>query len=322
MTPIYKILADNNDITSAIKDRLISLTITDEAGMQSDSLTLVLDDRDNSIELPRKGVQLDVYIGYKETGLVKKGLFTVDEIEISGTPDTLTIKGKAANMRNSLKAPKTRSFDQKKLGDIIKTIAQDNQLTPKISPELSELVIPHLDQTNESDLHFLTRIAKMYGAVSKPVEGNLLFAIKGETKSVTGKVLSAVNIDRNQTSDYRASLADRDKYKSVIAYWQDTSTAQKIAVKTSNETPSFTLRHTYPDPEAATQTAKSKMASLNRGTGTISITLSNGNALLFAESLLNLSGFRDGINGAWTSTRVEHEISGGGYKTRVDAEVK
>lgn len=322
MTPIYKILADNNDITSAIKDRLISLTITDEAGMQSDSLTLVLDDRDNSIELPRKGVQLDVYIGYKETGLVKKGLFTVDEIEISDTPDTLTIKGKAANMRNSLKAPKTRSFDQKKLGDIIKTIAQDNQLTPKISPELSELVIPHLDQTNESDLHFLTRIAKMYGAVSKPVEGNLLFAIKGETKSVTGKVLSAVNIDRNQTSDYRASLADRDKYKSVIAYWQDTSTAQKIAVKTSNETPSFTLRHTYPDPEAATQTAKSKMASLNRGTGTISITLSNGNALLFAESLLNLSGFRDGINGAWTSTRVEHEISGGGYKTRVDAEVK
>lgn len=322
MTPIYKILADNNDITSAIKDRLISLTITDEAGMQSDSLTLVIDDRDNSIELPRKGVQLDVYIGYKETGLVKKGLFTVDEIEISGTPDIITIKGKAANMRNSLKAPKTRSFDQKKLGDIIKTIAQDNQLTPKVSPELSQLVIPHLDQTNESDLHFLTRLAKMYGAISKPVEGNLLFAIKGETKSVTGKVLSAVNINRNQTSDYRASLADRDKYKTVIAYWQDTKEAQKIAVKTSNETPAFTLRHTYPDPQTATQAAKSKIASLNRGTGTMSLTLSNGNALLFAESLLNLSGFRDGINGAWTSIRVEHEISGGGYKTRVDAEVK
>ncbi|MDF1583908.1 MAG: hypothetical protein P1P78_11420 [Methyloprofundus sp.] len=63
MTPAYKILANQNDITAAIRDRLISLNITDEAGMQSDSITIVLDDRDNIIELPNKGAQLDVFIG-------------------------------------------------------------------------------------------------------------------------------------------------------------------------------------------------------------------------------------------------------------------
>jgi phage protein D len=322
MTPDYKILADNNDITAAIRDRLISLTLTDEAGIQSDSISLVLDDRDNAIQLPRKGAQLDVFMGYKETGLVKKGLFTVDEIEISGPPDIITIKGKAANMRASLKAPKTRSFDNLKLGDIVRTLANDNQLTPKISPDLADLVIPHLDQTNESDLHFLTRIARQYGAISKPVEGHLLFVVKGETKSATGKVLSEISINKTQTSDYTATLADRDKYKAVIAHWQDTKTAQKIAVKTSNDAPAFTLRHTYQDQETAAQAAKSKIASLNRGTGTVSLTLSNGDALLFAESVLHLSGFRTGVNGAWTSTHVEHEINAAGYKTRIDADVK
>ena len=45
------------------------------------------------------------------------GLYTVDELELSGPPDTLTIRAKAANIRSSLKEHKTRAWDDTTLGD-------------------------------------------------------------------------------------------------------------------------------------------------------------------------------------------------------------
>ena len=39
MTPYYQIKVDDQDITDRIRDRLISLRITDEAGWQNDGLT-------------------------------------------------------------------------------------------------------------------------------------------------------------------------------------------------------------------------------------------------------------------------------------------
>ena len=44
------------------------------------------------------------------------GAYTVDELELSGPPQTLTIRARAADLRQSLKAPKTRAWDATTLG--------------------------------------------------------------------------------------------------------------------------------------------------------------------------------------------------------------
>ena len=102
MQPIFRIYANSQEITAAIRDRLIELVVTDEAGIQSDELKLTLDDRrreDGSIaELPRIGTVLTVSIGYAETRLVSLGRFIVDELEIRSPPATLTVSAKAADM--------------------------------------------------------------------------------------------------------------------------------------------------------------------------------------------------------------------------------
>ena len=49
MTPDFNIWAEGNLITGLIKQRLISLRITDEAGINSDSVEICLDDRDSLI---------------------------------------------------------------------------------------------------------------------------------------------------------------------------------------------------------------------------------------------------------------------------------
>nr|VFJ91504.1 MAG: hypothetical protein BECKLFY1418B_GA0070995_10269 [Candidatus Kentron sp. LFY] len=321
MTPSFRIFADSVEITEAIRDRLISLSVTDEAGWQSDTVEIRLNDRDGVIELPRKGAKLDVRLGYREDGLVRMGLFVADELALSGPPDTLTIRGRAADMEAGLKEHKTRPWDDVTLGDMVAAIAAEHGLTPAVGDFLAPIDIPHLDQTEESDLHLLTRLARQYDAVAKPANGYLLFVPKGEAKTATGKTIPTVAIHRNQTAKHRVTLADRGKYQSVIAHWHDTGTGERVAVRVGEGSPAFTLRHLYPDAEAAKRAAEARLDRLNRGLGEISLTLKYGYPALFAEAKLVLSGFRRGVDGKWVATRVSHTLGDGGYETRVDAEM-
>lgn len=137
MRPIFKVLADADDITAKIADRLSSLSVTDEAGVQSDTVDIRLDNRGLVVKTPSKGVNLKVWLGFEATGLVYQGAYVVDETEVGGQPDTLSIKGKSADMTSEIKARKTRSWDDTTLGAIVAAIAGEHGLTPAISPDLA-----------------------------------------------------------------------------------------------------------------------------------------------------------------------------------------
>ncbi|MES9873172.1 MAG: contractile injection system protein, VgrG/Pvc8 family [Candidatus Sedimenticola sp. 6PFRAG7] len=320
MQPSFRIIADRQDITDTIRDRLLSLVVTDQSGGKTDMVEIRLDDRDGIIELPRKGAELDIAMGYAETGLAKMGLFTVDELELSGPPDTLIIKGKAANMRDSLKERKTRAWDEVTLDNLVATVAAEHKLEPRVGEFLGAIHIPHLDQTEESDLHLLTRLARQYDALTKPAGGALLFVPKGEAKSASGKTVPPVTIHRSETSDHRISMPDRGKYKAVIAHWHDTSSGNRTPVRIGDGKPVHTLKHTYSDQATARHAAQANMDALERGVATASITLKHGNPKLAAGGGLTLEGFRQGADGNWLTTQVVHTLSGGGYSTRVEAE--
>mgnify|MGYP001810489578 CR=1 FL=1 len=323
VTPAFKVLAGGSDITALINDRLISIKTTDEAGFRSDTCTIELDDRDGLFALPRKGAKLDIYLGYEETGISKVGIYTVDEISLTGFPETLSIIGKAADMSaGELKSQQTRHFDNITLGDLVKTIAGSNGLVGKTSANLSAIQLGHVDQTQESDLHLLTRLAEKYGAVAKVTHDHLILAKAGESKSVGGASLSPIIIDKTQVSGYQCTIADRGKYAAVTAMYHDKQTGQNIAVSTSAEKPAHTLRHTYDDQQQAIEAARAKKSELDQGAATVDITLSVGDPDLFAESPLILNGFRTGIAGEWTAIRVEHSFSKSGFTTQINAKVK
>jgi Bacteriophage probable baseplate hub protein len=320
MQPDFQILADKKDITDAIRDCLLSLSITDEAGTQSDTVEIQLDDRDSQIEWPRLGAELEVSIGYRASGVVWMGLYIVDEVEHTGPPATMTIRGKAADMRASIKAPKTRSWDKVTLDDLVQTIAGEHGLAATVSESLSNTFIEHIDQTNESDVHLLTRLAREHGAVAKPVAGQLLFVPRGEARTATGQSMSVITIETSAISRHRMTQAEREKYHSVKAYWHDSESAEKISVNVGDGKPAYSIRHTYANAQEATQAAYAKLKMLNRGTGTLSLTLI-GNAGIQVEGKIELSGIRDPINGEWLVSRDEHQLSGQGYITRCDAEI-
>ena len=331
MTPAYRIVVDGHqDVTAAIRERLLSLRVSDDEGYQSDTVEIRLDDRGGTVELPRRGAELTVELGYDQApeserrnglkpGRVPMGRYTVDEVELSGPPATLAIRAKAADMRAALKQRRTRSWQSVLLGDLIKTIGREYGLDARVADELAKIVLPHVDQTDESDLHLLTRLGERYDAAARPANGRLVFARRGAALSAASGPLAAVRIAREQAGDYRVTLADRPEYRSVRAYWYDTAAGRRMEVTAGDGEPVYVLRDDHAGEAAARAAAKARLDILSRGSATLSLSLEPGVPAVSAESPLTLSGFRSGVDGLWIAARVSHEIDNSGYSTRVEA---
>lgn len=320
MIPEFTILANQQDVTKIFSDRLLSLRVTDESGTQSDTLEIQLDDRDYRLSWPEHGAALDVVLGGQATEPSRLGVFIVDELSHSGPPATLSIRGKAANMREQFKEHKTRAWNNVTLNTIVETIAAEHTLIAKVSPSLVSIVVEHVDQTDESDLHFLTRIGRDVDAITKPTHGFLVFVTKGESKSVSGQLIPPVHLNVSDLISYRMTHADRGKYQSVRSYWQNTDAAELVEIHVGEGKPTYTLRKPSPTIEQATQKAIAKLNALTRGTATLSLSLV-GNPNLRAEGRITVSGIRSPVDGEWVMTRVEHALDSSGFVTRVEAEV-
>lgn len=339
MQPIFRIYADRVEITGAIRDRLIELVVTDEAGIQSDELKLTLDDRrreDGAIaELPRIGTVLTVALGYAETRLVALGRFIVDEIEIRSPPATLTVSAKAADMVGPFRSPRTRSWDETTLGQLVETIAAEHRYEARIDPELGAIAIPHLDQTAESDMALLTRLAAKHDAVAKPVSGLLVLARLGAIKTITGQVMPTISISLNDLAEWRyrhsarkpggsGSTGDLDTQKppttatgGTKAYWWDFEKGERREV-TTGLPPFEEIRYVHATEAEARAAATTRKNAGERAQGELSFSLP-GDPRLTAEGRLSLS-LRPGIPTDWRIKRVEHRLGAQGYGCQVECE--
>lgn len=149
--------------------------MTDHRGFVADELSLSLDDADGSLELPARGAVLRVALGRDQQLLYVMGEFTVDQLEYSGCPWVLSIKASSADFRNSLSARKEKSWHDTNLGEIVTTMDSLNNLTASVGGEVRNIKITHIDQTGESDGSFLTRLARLYGAIASVKMGSYCF---------------------------------------------------------------------------------------------------------------------------------------------------
>ena len=322
MQVAYKIIAEGSDITRLIADRLLSAEIVDQAGVKSDRLTLVLDDRDQVLELPRTGAKLEVWLGYIGQALVRMGAYVVDEVDVIGPAREMTIRANAADMTGGIKAPRERSWHQKTLGDIVRTIAGEHGLQPAIAAELASIQLGHVDQT-DSDMQLLQRLCADQDATCKVADKRLVVAKRAAGKSTGGKDLPPVVLTPGQCESWTATLADRGKYKSVKAYWQDTSQAERKSVKAGSGTPELELRNSFATQDEARRAADSRLKSLSRGTAKVGISGLIGDPTIAAEMPATLVGFRAGIDGdGWIINSVTHSFTGSGYTCALEIENK
>ncbi|CCW30250.1 putative phage protein (D protein) (Modular protein) [Xenorhabdus nematophila F1] len=228
--PAFRLEINNKDISGKIQSCLMSLTLTDNRGLESDQLDLELDDANDKLRLPQRGDILTLELGWQGHSLTPKGQFVVDEIEHTGAPDRLTIRARSADFRGDLNVKREQSYHKQTLESIVSTIAARHHLKFKISQELKGASV-HIDQTNESDVSFLTRVAKQEGAITSVKNGELLFIRQGENKTASGQDIELALITRHSGDSHRFSLSDREAYTGVIAQWMDTRTTTKQTVE-------------------------------------------------------------------------------------------
>ena len=320
MTPTFRIVADGADITALINDRLLLLRTTDKPGMESDDFELRIDDRDSAVSLPSRGASIEVFLGYSGTALTRLGRYTVDEVELSGPPDTLVIRGKASDMRGSGKTTRSGSWEGVSLASIVKDVAARNGWSP-VCPV--DTVVPRADQLSESDFNFITRLSKQFDCTAKVADGKLLVMKRQGGQSAGGKALGTITLTRSDVSRWQFRLGDRSSHKAVSTKHQDKKTGKLAIVTLDNDEapdglpPVHTDRHIYPNKSAAEQAAKARLAAFNRSTAAVRLEMP-GRTDLFAERTINAQGFKSGLDGEYLVDSVEQVFTQSGWSTTVE----
>lgn len=320
MKPTFRIVADGADITALINDRLLLLRTTDKPGMESDEFELRIDDRDSAVSLPSKGAGIEIYLGYVQTALVRLGRYVVDEIEVSGPPDTIVIRGKASDMRGSGKTIRSGSWEGVPLLKIVADIAARNGWTPVCQVNTN---VPRADQLGESDFSFITRLAKQHDCTAKVADGKLIVMTRQAGQSASGKAFGAVTITRSDVSRWQFRLGDRNAHKAVAAKHQDKKTGDlKVISLDNDDVPDglpavHTDRHIYPNKTAAEQAANARLSAFNRSSATVRLEMV-GRTDLFAERSINAQGFKVGLDGEYLVDSVEQTFMPNGWSTTVE----
>lgn len=321
MRAIFQVIANAQDITDLLKDRLISLQLTDRAGLQSDECEIRLDDRDDRIAFPRKGALLRISLGWEGLGLSFMGAYTVDEIEFSGPPRTLVIRGKPADMAGLAKSPRQHAWENVPLSQIIREVAARNRWQAVCSITTT---VPRADQVGESDLNFLTRLARQYNATATLKDRKLVVLPRADGKTASGKSLPVVRLAPNEVTSYRLTFPDRGSVGAVKTQAHDAKTGKKVEIVIPNpdapigsSSATHTDRHIYPNPSAAKAAARAKLSSMNRQTASGQLEL-RGRADLAAEKSVELQGFKQEVDGTYLIESVTHQLAGQSWGTSIE----
>ena len=326
MKPAFKITADKKDVTALIAERLISINITDETGLVSDTCEILLDNRDEKLEIPPRGAVIEVSLGYEDKSLTKMGSYIVDDVEVSAPPSQMRITGKASNtldknLSKKIKAPKSKSWHGYTLVGIITAIANNNGFKAAIDEYFKQIYISHLDQTDESDISFLNSLAQSYGAFTKLSLGRLLFFRRGTSISESGKELPTVKLSSKEISDWKLRVSDMEKFGKVIAKWHNFATGKEEDVFAGQGDPPYTMRYKFVSADRALEAAKAKLAEFKRGAENLNFSTS-GNPKLSAENKIIITDIKYLKNKNWIITSVNHSLSDQGFVTSVTAIIK
>lgn len=325
--PDYCLTANDNDITSMIRDSLVNLSLTDNSGEEIDrlSITLLLP---SHFKTPSKGAELSLGLGFSEQELTHKGKYIVDEISVSGPPRLITIVANAAPLtkasnKTALQSQQTKTFDDMTMNDLIKEISSKHGLEPKVSEGIGILKMEHIDQTDESDMSLLSRLAKKNDAVVQVKNGNLIMIKKDEGKTVSGKPLQVISLTPDQVSSWQCTISSRGDVKKVTANYLDVATGKNGEVSVGVGEPVVSMPIRYSSKQEAEAAIKARMSDGEAGSNTLSITLPVSPEFLplVAEGKVKLNGFGDIEDKEWTVRSLEWSLSNSGFTLSISADI-
>ena len=312
-TPVVEIYGAN---AALINPRLMQWKHTDAAGIESDRLELTI-----NIEglegLPSLGAKIGLRVGYRESGLVEKGEFVITQRTPYLFPMRLVIVATAAPFsvmdQSGYRQRRSASHGPTTLGALFRQLSTRHGFSPRVAPSLDVIAIDHIDQSNETDMGFITRLAGRYNAVTKPVNELYVLAESGQVKSLSGQQLPDVRLsvthdNRPGEQAFISARVDenaRAKYQGCRVSWWDAAASRQRVVEVGIA-PFKTLRQRCQSETEARSVAQGELRRVGREGLSITIDCP-GNPLLSAEGLLLLDETWPGyMQGRWSIDKVTH----------------
>ena len=309
--PNFTLTANDKDVTQDLKENLISISFTDEVNEQADDITIRVT---GQFARPSYEDELKLWLGY-DTDLDFVGSFIV-QTTTRVNNNVLDISATGVNFSNELKEKRDITYEKVSLKDICSQIAKRNDL--KLNSDFNDKFVPSQAQTNESDLHFLNRMAKEYNAIFNIKNNTLIFTKKIIDKK-KNEALPIYTISANDCNNQTPKIkhSNRTLYKSCKSIWHDTkeNIAKEITVGVGK--PCLVNKGSFKNEAEARDKASARLERANQGiiTGNIEI----DGAIIFAGGRLNLTDTLED-DGEYQIKTVQHTFNNSGWIINIQFE--
>lgn len=339
-------LEDGTNLTDKVRPRLLSLTLSEKREDDADEINLVLHNTDGLLAVPRTGVRLALALGWESgadvpIGLVDKGRFTIDEIELSGPPDQVSIRGRSADLTGALRKRETKVWRDTTLGSILGQIAARHNRFARIGGGLADAAVDVIEQEGKSDMAFVRDLGKRYDAVATWKDDYLLFLPIGSSATAGGAPLAGVLLTRRDGWSWTFREGQRENYKGAEAQWHDPECGRRRTVKVDgpaspqpepqagqdaqgSSTPPEPkkLKRVYASEAEARQAAEAAASRAARTPYEFTYELAIADPAIQPDTKITLRGWNPAIDGiAWLVKAVETSFdASGGLRQRVELE--
>ena len=224
------------DLADKINPRFLSLQLTEKRGGAADELTITLHNTDGALAVPETDAILSLALGWASgdevaalgvVGLVEKGRFKVDEVELGGPPDTVQIKARAADLSGDYSKRRNQIWKDTSLGAILSTIAARNDVAAQVHGDLAGQAIAAIEQHGKSDMAFVRDLGKRYDAVATWKNRTLLFMPIGAATTASGTPIPTATLTKRDGWGWKFTKADRDQSDGAEADYHDPRRGQE-----------------------------------------------------------------------------------------------
>lgn len=327
-----RIVYDNKDISEDLAPFMDSFDFKDSADSIADDMSITLEDRQELWEgdwFPSKGSTLQaslIFTNWNTEGDVEipLGIFEIDEIEISGLPHKVKISAVSVPLNTELRGvKKSRAWEKIKISAIAKDIADKAGIGLYLNLRDDE-EIERLEQKNESDLAFLTRIAKEKGYGVRCSDSQLdVYYIPDLDNN---EPVTTISKATGKVGSYSFKSKARDIYKACHVKYENAKkgTCIEYTFTDTNKEDGLTLEvnKEVANVAEAEKMAKGELREKNKDevTGHISfggVPKLPDNGIFMAGFTVELKDFHS-FDGKYLITNTAHSVSSSGYSCSID----
>ena len=272
----------------SIMKNLEQWSLTDESGASADRVSLTVLGEDFRLPPANGGDKYKLTIGTEQ-----RGEFEVSTVKLKLDPRKWIIQLSPAKFQRKdptgWREKRKRSFPPATVKDLVTAIMEPHGYSVRVDKDLANLATPHFNQSEETDKAFLSRVAKDYDAVAKPINNLFIFGKKGSVKALSGSprgriIIKPIDIVK---STGEINFPSAEVYKGVKVKWRETESGLNGQAVLGSE-PFKLLETTYKNLEEANKKAEAEMKRVTRNSQTFTASL-HWKAGLFAESVFNFA---------------------------------